>query len=80
MTVTGDLTNKSGDDDKVQMTHKEESPSCIVQDVHDRLSLRAALQSRIDPMDPVTHVAGCLLNIASGEPAQPGHGTWGLSS
>ena len=66
MTSTGDLTTKSGDDDKVQMTHKEESPSRIVQDGHDRQSLRPALQSLIDQMDPVTHVAGCLMAMELG--------------
>ena len=53
MTLTGDLTKKSGDDHNVQMTHKEESPSRIVQDGHDRQSLGPALQSLIDHMDPV---------------------------
>jgi len=63
MTLTGNLKKLCGDDDKVQMTHKEESSSRIVQDGHDRQSICAALQSRIDPMGPVTHVAGCQLNI-----------------
>ena len=73
MTLTDDLKKMSGDDDKVQMTHKKESPSRIVQDGHDRQSLRdrQSLQSRVDPMDPVTHVAGCFLNISSGQLAQP---------
>jgi hypothetical protein len=54
MTLTGDLKQMSGDDGKVHMTNKEESPSRIVQDGHDRQSLRAALQSRIDPIDPLS--------------------------
>ena len=66
MTLTGDLTKQSGDDHIVQMAHKEESPSRIVQDGHDRQSLRPALQSLIDQMDPVTHVAGCLLAMELG--------------
>ena len=63
MTLTGDLRKMSGDDENVLTTHKEESPSRIRRDGIDRQSPRAALESRIDPMDPVTHVAGCLLNI-----------------
>ena len=71
MTLTGDLRKMSGDDENVQTTHKEESPSRIRRDGIDRQSLRAALESRIDPMDPVTHVAGCLLNISNGQRAKP---------
>ena len=71
MTLTGDLKKMSGDDENVQTTHKEESPSRIRRDGIDRQSLRAALGSRIDPMDPVTHVAGCLLNISNGQIAKP---------
>ena len=71
MTLTGDLRKMSGDDENVQTTHKEESPSRIRRDGIDRQSLRAALGSRIDPMDPVTHVAGCLFNISNGQIAKP---------
>ena len=71
MTLTGDLKKMSGDDENVQTTHKEEAESRIARDGHDRHSLREALESRIDPMDPVTHVAGCLLNISNGQIAQP---------
>ncbi len=71
MTLTGDLKKMSGDDANVQTTHKEETESRINRDGHDRQSLRAALESRIDPMDPVTHAAGCLLNISNGQIAQP---------
>ena len=58
MTLTGDLKKMSGDDANVQTTHKEEAESRINRDGHDRQSLRVALESRIDPMDPVTHAAG----------------------
>ena len=71
MTLTGDLKKMSGDDANVQTTHKEEAESRINQDGHDRQSLRVALESRIDPMDPVTHAAGCLINISNGQIAQP---------
>ena len=63
MTLTGDLKKTSGDDANVQTTHKEEAESRINRDGHDRQSLRAALESRIDQMDPITHAAGCLINI-----------------
>ena len=71
MTLTGDLKKMSGDYEKVQMTHKEESASRIRRDGNDRKSLKATLESCIDPMDPTTHEAGCLLNISSGQLAQP---------
>ena len=58
MTLTGDLKKMSGDDANVQTTHNEEAESRINRDGHDRQSLRVALESRIDPMDPVTHAAG----------------------
>ena len=70
MTLTGDLKKMSGDDGNVQTTHKKEAESRINQDGHDRQSLCAALESRIDPMDPVTHAAGCLINISNGQIAQ----------
>ena len=69
--ITGDLRKMSGDDENVLTTHKEESPSRIRRDGIDRQSPRAALESRIDPMDPVTHLAGCLLNISNGQIAKP---------
>ena len=71
MTLIGDLKKMFGDDVNVQATHKEEAESRINRDGHDRQSLRAALESRIDPMDPVTHAAGCLINISNGQIAQP---------
>ena len=71
MTLTGDLKKMSGDDANVQTTHKEEAESRINRNGHDRQSLRAALESRIDPMDPVTHAAGCLINISNDQIAQP---------
>ena len=71
MTLTGDLKKMSGADEKVQMTHKEESASRIHRDANDRKSLRATLESCIDPLDPATHEGGCLLNISNGQLAQP---------
>ena len=43
----------------------------MVRDGSDHQSLRTALESRIDPMNNVTHVAGSLLNISSGQLTQP---------
>ena len=71
MTLTGDLKKMSGSEEVVQMTHKEESPSRINRDGDDRQSLRRTLLSCINPMDPDTHVTGSLLNIWSGQVAQP---------
>ena len=50
------------DDANVQTTHKENAVSRIN---------RAAFESGIDPMDPVTHATGCLMNISNGQIAQP---------
>jgi len=71
MTMTGDLKKMSGSDEVVPMTQKEESPSRINRDGDDRQSLRRTLLSCINPMDPDTHVTGSLLNIWSGQVAQP---------
>jgi len=69
MTMTGDLKKMSRSEEVVQMTHKEESPSCIIRDGDDRQSLCRTLLSCINPMDPDTHVTGSLLNIWSGQVA-----------
>ena len=69
MTLTVDLKKMPGEAANVQMT--QESASHMVRDGSDRQSLRTAQESRIDPMNPVTHVAGSLLNISSGQLAQP---------
>ena len=71
MTLTGDLQKMSGNDDVVQMTHKEESLSRIKRDGYDRESLRKTLLSSISPMAPDTHGTEALLNIHSGQEAQP---------
>ena len=71
VTLTGDLKKMSGDDANVQTTHKEEAGTRINRYGHDRQSLRAALEPRIDQMDPVTPAAGCLINISNGQIAQP---------
>ena len=71
MTLTGDLKKMSGKEDSIQMTHKEESASRIHQDGQDRQSIRSTLESYIDPLDPGSHAQGCLLNISTGQLAQP---------
>ena len=70
MTVTDDFKKMSGEAVNVKMTHKE-SASRMVRDGSDHQSLRTALESRLDPMNPVTNVAGSLLNISSGQLTQP---------
>jgi len=50
--MTGDLKKMSESEEVVQMTHKEESPSCINRDGDDRQSLCRTLLSCINPMDP----------------------------
>ena len=60
MTRTDELKKMYGNTETVQTTHKEEAKSRINRDGYDRRSLRAA-------MDPVTHVAGCLLKISNGQ-------------
>ena len=62
MNMTDDLKKMSVDDANVQTTHKENAVSRIN---------RAAFESSIDPMDPVTHATGCLMNISNGQIAQP---------
>ena len=64
MTLTDELKKMFREAATLQMPHKEESASRIVRGGSDRQSLRTALESRIDPMNPVTHVAGSLLNIS----------------
>ena len=62
MNMTDDHKKMSVDDANVQTTHKENAVSRIN---------RAAFESGIDPMDPVTHATGCLMNISNGQIAQP---------
>ena len=59
----GDHKKKSVDDANVQTTHTENVVCRINGNEHDRQLLRVALESRIYPMDPVTHAAGCFMNI-----------------
>ena len=70
MTLTDDLKKMSGEAANVKMTHTE-SVSRMVREGSDHQSLRTALESRIEPMNPVTYVAGSLLNISSGQLTQP---------
>ena len=51
-----DFKKMYGEATNVNITHRE-SASCTVRDGSDHQSLRTALESRIDPMNPVTHVA-----------------------
>ena len=57
-----DLKKMSVDDANVQTTHKENAVSRIN---------RAAFESGIDPMDPVTHATGCLDEHINGQISQP---------
>ena len=71
MNLTGDLKKLTEGEETLQTTNKVESPSRIRRDGDDRRSLQAALESRVDPMNPSTHKSGCLLNISNGPIAQP---------
>ena len=62
MNMTDDLKKLYVDDANVQTTHKENAVRRIN---------RAAFESGIDPMHPVTHATGCLMNISNGQIAQP---------
>ena len=70
MTLTGELKKMSGGDENIELMHNEETLSRIQQDVREHLSLRATLQSSIDPLDPVCHETGALFNISSGQIVQ----------
>ena len=52
----------SGDYAKVQTAHKEKTVCHINSDGHDRKSLRAALESRIDTMDQCSHTRGMMFD------------------
>jgi len=69
-TLTNDLRRMSGDSDSGQMAHKEDSYR-IRRDAEDRCSIRKTLETCVDPMDPDSHEAGFLLNISTGQIAQP---------
>ena len=61
----------SGDSGKVQMTHKEEAPSRILSDSKDRKALRDTLELCISPLISDDHTNGPLINIVTGQVAQP---------
>ena len=70
VTLTGDL-KMSGGEKKLQITHKEESLIRTGWDREDCQSLHRTLLTWISPMDPDSYVTGSLLNIRSGQIAQP---------
>ena len=71
-TLTGDLKKGSDNEDgEVRQKHKEEFPGRISSDGADRRAIRLALASFIDPLNPDSHGNGSLLNIVSGNVANP---------
>ena len=68
LTLTGVLRNMYVDD--VQTTNEEGALNRSNRYEHDRQLLRVAFESRIRPLDPVTHATGCLMNISNGPIAQ----------
>jgi len=54
MTVTGDFKKMSGSEEVVQMTHKEELPSCINWDGDDRQLLREHCCHALIPCDRIS--------------------------
>ena len=71
MSLITDLKKLSGGAETETTKHKEESSSCIDLDGRDRKSLNMALKRCINPLDPDSHAAGCLLNISTGEISNP---------
>ena len=70
-TLTNDLRRMTGGSDSAQIMHKEADTFCIQRDAEDRNSIRKTLETCIDPMDPDSHEDGVLLNISTGQIAQP---------
>ena len=58
-TLTGNHKKMYVDDANVQTANKVNAVSRINRNEHGCQSLHVALQSRIDPMNPITHPAGC---------------------
>ena len=63
ITLTGDHKKMSVDDANVQTANKVNAVSHINRNEHGRQSLHVALEPRIDPMNPVTHAAGCFEHL-----------------
>ena len=61
----------SGGSDSAQIRHKEEDKFRIQRDTEDKNSIRKTLETCIDPMDPDSHEDGVLLNMSTGQIAQP---------
>ena len=61
--LTGDNKKMSVDDAIVQTANKVNAASRINRNEHSRQLLHVALESRMDPMNPVTHAAGCFEHI-----------------
>ena len=57
--------------DTVHTHHKEEREGRIKADQTDRLSLRNTLEACINPLDDVSHPDGALINIVTGQIADP---------
>ena len=70
-TLTNDLRRMTGGSDSAQIRHKEEDTFRIQRDTEDRNSIRKTLEPCSDPMDPDSHEDGVLLNISTGQIAQP---------
>ena len=62
-TLTGNHKKMSVDDANVQTANKVNAVSRINRNEHGRQSLHVALESRIDPMNPITHPAGCFEHL-----------------
>ena len=63
MTLTGNHKKMSVDDATVQTANKVNAASRINRNEHGRQLLHVVLESRIDPMNPVTHAAGCFEHL-----------------
>ena len=70
-TLINDLQKMSGGSESKQMVHKEEGKFRLRRDAEDRLSIRKALETCIDPMAPDSHQPEILLNISTGQLAHP---------
>ena len=53
----------------VQSTHNEEAVARMKRDQTDRENLREALAGCVDPLGPITHTEGQLMNICYGKVA-----------
>ena len=70
MTLTGNHKKMSVDDANVQTANKLNAVNRINRNEHGRQLLHVALESRIYPMNPITHPAGCFEHIWSNSPTK----------